>query len=205
MDTRQKSGIIPWQKVSRKKGSTMKSLLAEFKEFINRGNVIDMAVGIIIGAAFTAIVTSLTDDIINPFIKLITGGAGTDVAGLTIPVPGTENGIDFGAFISAIINFLIVAWVVFMIVKAFNKMKDGTAKLPFRKNAKGEEVIEHAPTCPFCLEEINVGATRCPHCTAELARPGRSDHRDREEVAISTPVIGPGTPNASLAAVRRAR
>ena len=171
MDTRQKSGIIPWQKVSRKKGSAMKSLLAEFKEFINRGNVIDMAVGIIIGAAFTAIVTSLTDDIINPLIKLITGGNGTDVAGLTIPVAGTENGIDFGAFISAIINFLIVAWVVFMIVKAFNKMKDGTAKLPFMKNAKGEEVIEHAPTCPFCLEEINVGATRCPHCTAELPAP----------------------------------
>ena len=141
----------------------MKSLLAEFKEFINRGNVIDMAVGIIIGAAFTAIVTSLTDDIINPLIKLITGGNGTDVAGLTIPVAGTENGIDFGAFISAIINFLIV--------KAFNKMKDGTAKLPFMKNAKGEEVIEHAPTCPFCLEEINVGATRCPHCTAELPAP----------------------------------
>ena len=171
MDTRQKSAIIPWQKVSREKGSTMKSLLAEFKEFINRGNVIDMAVGIIIGAAFTAIVTSLTDDIINPLIKLITGGNGTDVAGLTIPVAGTENGIDFGAFISAIINFLIVAWVVFMIVKAFNKMKDGTAKLPFMKNAKGEEVIEHAPTCPFCLEEINVGATRCPHCTAELPAP----------------------------------
>ena len=171
MDTRQKNAIIPWQKVSREKGSTMKSLLAEFKEFINRGNVIDMAVGIIIGAAFTAIVTSLTDDIINPLIKLITGGNGTDVAGLTIPVAGTENGIDFGAFISAIINFLIVAWVVFMIVKAFNKMKDGTAKLPFRKNAKGEEVIEHAPTCPFCLEEINVGATRCPHCTAELPAP----------------------------------
>ena len=171
MDTRQKSAIIPWQKVSREKGSTMKSLLAEFKEFINRGNVIDMAVGIIIGAAFTAIVTSLTDDIINPLIKLITGGNGTDVAGLTIPVAGTENGIDFGAFISAIINFLIVAWVVFMIVKAFNKMKDGMAKLPFMKNAKGEEVIEHAPTCPFCLEEINVGATRCPHCTAELPAP----------------------------------
>ena len=84
----------------------MKSLLAEFKEFINRGNVIDMAVGIIIGAAFTAIVTSLTDDIINPLIKLITGGNGTDVAGLTIPVAGTENGIDFGAFISAIICLL---------------------------------------------------------------------------------------------------
>ncbi|MCI8305698.1 MscL family protein [Adlercreutzia muris] len=79
--------------------------------------------------------------------------------------------MDFGAFISAIINFLIVAWVVFMIVKAFNKMKDGTAKLPFLKNAKGEEVIEHAPTCPFCLEEVNVGATRCNHCTAELPAP----------------------------------
>ena len=68
-------------------------------------------------------------------------------------------------------DYIIVAWVVFMIVKAFNKMKDGTAKLPFMKNAKGEEVIEHAPTCPFCLEEINVGATRCPHCTAELPAP----------------------------------
>ena len=157
-------------KVHHEKGLSMKNLLAEFKEFINRGNVIDMAVGIIIGAAFTAIVTSLTDDIINPLIKLITGGNGTDVAGLTIPVPGTENGIDFGAFISAIINFLIVAWVVFMIVKAFNKMKDGSAKLPFRKK-NGENVIEHAPTCPFCLEEINVGATRCPHCTAELPAP----------------------------------
>ena len=172
----------------------MKSLLAEFKEFINRGNVIDMAVGIIIGAAFTAIVTSLTDDIINPLIKLITGGNGTDVAGLTIPVAGTENGIDFGAFISAIINFLIVAWVVFMIVKAFNKMKDGTAKLPFLKNAKGEEVIEHAPTCPFCLEEINVGATRCPHCTAELPAPAE---------VTSDPVTGTAARSASPAAARR--
>jgi large conductance mechanosensitive channel len=143
----------------------MKALISEFKEFINRGNVMDMAVGVIIGAAFTAIVTSLTDDIINPLIKLITGG-GTDVAGLTIPVAGTENGIDFGAFISAIINFLIVAWCVFMIVKAFNKMKDGSAKLPFNKK-EGETVIEHAPKCPYCLEEVNVGATRCNHCTGE--------------------------------------
>ena len=69
----------------------MKSLLAEFKEFINRGNVIDMAVGIIIGAAFTAIVTSLTDDIINPLIKLITGGNGTDVAGLPSPSPAPRT------------------------------------------------------------------------------------------------------------------
>ena len=92
-----------------------------------------------------------------------------------------------------------------MIVKAFNKMKDGTAKLPFRKNAKGEEVIEHAPTCPFCLEDSERGRHPLPPLHRRAARPGRSDHRDREEVAISTPVIGPGTPNASLAAVRRAR
>lgn len=154
----------------------MKGLISEFKDFINRGNVIDMAVGIIIGGAFTTIVSSLTDDIINPFIKLITGGAGTDVAGLTIPVPGTENGIDFGAFISAIINFLIVAWVVFMMVKAFNKMKAGGAKIT-KRNKDGEEQVEVAPTCPFCLEEVNVGATRCPHCTAELPSPAEVTYK----------------------------
>ncbi len=146
----------------------MKNLISEFREFINRGNVMDMAVGVIIGAAFTAIVTSLTSDIINPFIKLITGGNGTEVAGLTIPVAGTENGIDFGAFISAVINFLIVAWVVFLIVKAFNKMKDAGSRV-CKKN--GECVEEKAPECPFCLEEVREGATRCPHCAAELPAP----------------------------------
>ena len=144
-------------------------IIKEFKEFIARGNVMDMAVGIISGAAFTAIVTSLTDDIINPLIKLVTGGNGTDVAGLTIPVPGTENGIDFGAFISAIINFLIVAFVVFMMVKAFNKMKEHGSRVAVRKN--GEKFEETPPTCPFCLEEVNAGATRCSHCAAELPHP----------------------------------
>ena len=99
------------------------SLISEFKEFINRGNVMDMAVGVIIGGAFTSIVTSLTNDIINPLIKLVSGG-GTEISGLTIPVPGTERGIDFSSFISAIINFLIVAVVVFLIVKAFNKAQN---------------------------------------------------------------------------------
>lgn len=154
-------------------------IVSEFKEFINRGNVIDMAVGIIIGAAFVAIVTSLTDDIINPFIKLITGGNGTDVAGLTIPVAGTENGIDFGAFISAIINFLIVAWIVFLMVKAFNKMKDGGAKR-VKKSKGGEELVEQAPTCPFCLEEVNVGSTRCPHCTGEFTAPAEVTYAPAE-------------------------
>ena len=142
-------------------------IMSEFKEFINRGNVMDMAVGIIIGAAFTAIVTSLVDCIITPLIYLITGGNGTDVAGLRIPVGGDQY-IDFGAFIGAIINFLIIALCVFLIVKAFNKMKDGTVHLP---GHKGEKTIEHAPVCPFCKEEVNVGATKCCHCASELPAP----------------------------------
>ena len=99
-------------------------IVSEFREFIERGNVMDMAVGIIVGAAFTAIVTSLVDNIITPFITLVTGGNGTEVKGLSIPVPGTENGIDFGAFIGAVINFLIIAFVVFLMVKAMNKLRD---------------------------------------------------------------------------------
>ncbi|MDD7369131.1 MAG: large conductance mechanosensitive channel protein MscL [Berryella intestinalis] len=139
----------------------MKNLLAEFKEFIMRGNVMELAVGIIIGGAFTAIVASLTGDIINPLIVLISGG-GTEVSGLTIPVAGTEKGIDFGAFITAIINFLIIALVVFFLVKAVNKAM-AIGKKPVEEKA--------APTCPFCLEEVKEGATRCPHCAGEFEHP----------------------------------
>lgn len=135
----------------------MKKFMTEFKEFIARGNVMDMAIGIIIGSAFTAIVTSLVNDIINPFIKLISGG-GTEVSGLSIPVPGTENGIDFGAFISAIINFLIIALIVFLLVKAVNKFMN--------RNKETEAVA--TPVCPHCLEEVKDGATRCPHCAGEI-------------------------------------
>lgn len=142
----------------------MKKFLEEFKEFIQQGNVMDMAIGIIIGGAFTAIVTSLVNDIINPFIKLISGG-GTEVSGLSIPVPGTQNGIDFGAFISAIINFLIIALIVFCMVKALNKFMKAS-KLEKDKEEAVEEVA--APHCPHCLEEVKEGATRCPHCTGEI-------------------------------------
>lgn len=142
----------------------MKKFIEEFKEFIQQGNVMDMAIGIIIGGAFTAIVTSLVNDIINPFIKLISGG-GTEVSGLSIPVPGTQNGIDFGAFISAIINFLIIALIVFCMVKALNKFMKAS-KLKKDEEEAGEEVT--APHCPHCLEEVKEGATRCPHCTGEI-------------------------------------
>ena len=138
------------------------SLMQEFKEFINQGNVMDMAVGIIIGGAFTAIVTALTTNIINPLITVITGGNGTQVGGLV--VPGTE--IDFGAFISAIINFLIIAVVVFCLVKAVNSFK--------KIGKKPEEPEPDAPVCPFCLEEVKVGSTRCPHCAGEFKEPAAS-------------------------------
>ena len=115
----------------------MRKFINEFKEFINRGNVMDMAVGVIIGGAFTSIVTALTNNIINPLISVIAGGGAGEISGLV--VPGTD--IDFGAFISACINFLIVAFVVFCLVKALNKAKD------------------HKP-----------GATRCPHCGSDLTQ-----------------------------------
>ena len=99
-------------------------MIQEFKDFIAKGNVMDMAVGIIIGAAFTAIVTSLVDDLINPIISLFTGGI--DFSNLGIPLSEGEEAAIFayGNFIMAIINFLIIAWVVFLLVKMVNRVKD---------------------------------------------------------------------------------
>lgn len=141
----------------------MKKFLHEFKEFINRGNVMDLAVAVIIGGAFTSIVTALTTNIINPLISVIAGGGAEAVSGLVIP--GTD--IDFGAFISACINFLIVAFVVFLLVKAVNKAQD----LGHRIRGKEDVAEKPAPTCPYCLEEVKVGATRCPHCAAAFDNP----------------------------------
>ena len=147
----------------------MKKFITEFKDFIAQGNAMDMAVGIIIGAAFTAIVTSLVDDIINPLISLITGGNGTDVSWLNV------DGIMFGNFIGAVINFLIIAFVVFLLIKGITKMKD-MGKVAQKKFLKkdGVEMVETAPTCPFCQEEVIVGATRCPHCTSEFEKPAEA-------------------------------
>lgn len=139
----------------------MKKLVKEFQEFISRGNVIDMAIGVIIGGAFTAIVTSLTEDIINPLIKLIAGGNVDEIGGLV--VPGTE--IDFGKFLGAIINFLIVAAIVFAIIKAFNEAQRLALS---RVHTEEQPPAAPAPICPFCLEEHKPGATRCPHCGSKL-------------------------------------
>ena len=142
----------------------MKQFFEEFKEFINRGNVMDMAVGVIIGGAFTSIVTALTNNIITPLINLVAGGNATEVSGLVIP--GTS--IDFGAFIGAVINFLIVAFVVFCLVRVVNRASDLGKKLVGKDGEETEP--EPDPTCPYCLEIHKAGATRCPHCGSELPR-----------------------------------
>jgi large conductance mechanosensitive channel len=140
---------------------------SEFKEFISKGSVMDMAVGIIIGGAFTAIVTSLVEKIIQPIISML-GGSNLEGLGITLPNGGF---IDFGAFISAIINFFIVALIVFAMVKAMNKFQEATSALLKKEE---EEAEAAAPTCPFCLEEVKEGATRCPHCAGVFDEPAKA-------------------------------
>lgn len=135
----------------------MKKFLEEFKLFALRGNVIDLAVGVIIGGAFQAIVKSLTDDILMPLLGLFVRSDFKDVA---VRILGVE--VRYGAFISSVINFLIMAFLIFILVKGMNALS--------RLGRKAEEEIEEATTkkCPFCCSEIAVEALRCPHCTSVL-------------------------------------
>ena len=152
----------------------MKKFFKEFKEFAMRGNVIDLAVGVIIGGAFQTIVKSLVDDIVMPLIGLITkNDFATKFVQLTDrenPVAtieeATEAGVSiltYGNFISAIINFIIMAFVIFVFIKLLNKLTT---------LGKKEEVVEEAaPTtkiCPFCKSEIAIDATKCAHCTSDV-------------------------------------
>lgn len=135
----------------------MKSFMNEFKKFICRGNVMDMAVGIIIGGAFTAIVNSLVTDIINPLLGLF---GGTNFDNLVWNITG-DVVLAYGKFITAVINFLIMAFVIFLLIRTINKISD--------KYGKKEE--PKAPTkkkCPYCKSDIALDATKCPHCTSQL-------------------------------------
>lgn len=146
-------------------------IIKEFKEFINRGNVVDMAVGVMIGAAFKGIVDSIVADLISPVIGLIFKKDFSEVKYVLekaeIAADGTiiseEVAIRYGAFIMAIINFLIIAFILFLMVKMINS----THKL-------GKMEVEEAPAepttkiCPHCKSEIAIDATRCAHCTSEL-------------------------------------
>lgn len=135
--------------------------LNEFKKFILRGNVVDMAVGVIVGGAFTSIVTSLNQDILTPILGIF---GGTDFSNLKVALGSGENApvLAYGNFITAVINFLITAFVIFCLVKGINTISD---------KLKRKEEQPAAPTtkkCPFCKSEIAIDATRCPHCTSQL-------------------------------------
>lgn len=154
----------------------MKKFFGEFKDFIAKGNVIDLAVGVIIGGAFSGIVTSLVNDIVTPLITLITGRLAFSDMFVVLTkgveeIPATlaeaqELGLstlNYGLFVQGVINFIITAFVIFLLVKFINKIRT--------MGAKKEEVVEEAPTtkvCPFCKSEIALDATRCPHCTSEV-------------------------------------
>lgn len=136
----------------------IKAFINEFKEFALKGNVVSMAVGIIIGGAFQSIVTSLIDNIINPIIGCFSTGG---IKGLSVTIWNAE--LFIGNFIMDVINFLVMAFVIFLIVKAMNKAMS--------LGKKKEEPKPAEPTtkvCPYCRSEISILATRCPHCTSVL-------------------------------------
>lgn len=127
----------------------MKAFFREFKEFIAKGNIVDMAVGIIIGSAFTAIVTSLVEDIFTPIFGLLIPSS--DFADWTVA------GFAVGNFVNAVITFLLTAFVLFIILKFINRFK-----------RKEEPAAPVTKVCPYCKSEINIEATKCPHCTSEV-------------------------------------
>ncbi len=136
----------------------MKKFIEEFKTFALRGNVMDMAIGVIIGGAFTSIVTSLTENLINPILGV--AGA-TDLSNLVLKIGNVE--LKYGAFISSIINFIILALILFCMIKAVNKLM----------NHHKKPEAPAAPTtkiCPYCCSEIPIAATKCAHCASELPK-----------------------------------
>ncbi len=143
-------------------------MIKEFKEFISKGNVMDLAVGVIIGGAFGKIVTSLVNDVIMPIIGILTGGinfadrfinlSGTEYATIAAAEEAGAAILKYGAFIQNIIDFLIIAFVIFIVIKQINRFKREEEPAP----ATTKE-------CPFCKSEVPLEATRCPHCTSELA------------------------------------
>lgn len=153
----------------------MKKVMNEFKEFIMRGNVIDLAVGVIIGGAFQAIVNSVVKDIVTPLIGLLTKGMdftnkfivlGSDQEFATLADAQAAGAatLNYGSFITAVINFLIMSVVIFFLVKGINKIANMGKK-------KEEEAPVEEPTtkvCPFCKSEIAIDATKCAHCTSDV-------------------------------------
>ncbi len=163
----------------------MKKFFKEFKDFALKGNMIDLAIGMIIGTAFNKIVSSFVNDIIMPVLGIFTGKL--DFSQLFVALDGKKYAtlaeaeeagaaiVRYGSFISGVIDFLVMALVVFLIVRQINKLRDLKTKLEQKEAAESLAVAaaeeEAKPTkkiCPFCKSEIAIDATRCPHCTSEL-------------------------------------
>lgn len=153
----------------------MKKFTTEFKEFISKGNALDLAIGVIIGGAFGAIINSLVEDLIMPVIGMLLGkinftdlfiqlnrSAVTIPAGTTLAAAREAGAVVFayGSFLMTIVNFLIIALVIFLLVRAINKM---------RKPTEAPAAAPATKVCPFCKTEIPLEATRCPHCTSQLS------------------------------------
>jgi len=144
-------------------------MLQEFKEFTMRGNVLDMAIGVIIGAAFGKIITSFVNDILMPPIGLLLGGV--DFSNLFVNLSGQPYGsleeaqaagaatINYGLFLNTVLDFIIVAFVIFLLIRQVNRLKREPEALPAEPTTK---------ECPYCLSTIPIKATRCPHCTSEI-------------------------------------
>ncbi len=159
----------------------MKKFFSDFKAFISKGNILDMAVGVVVGGAFSKIVSSLVADIINPLVGLATGSVQLSDMKLilqdkiaTIGADGkevieqAEIALKYGNFLQMIIDFLIIAFSIFVVLKI---MMNAQKKLEFLKKKEAVVEVPQEPTtkvCPFCQSEISIKATKCPHCTSEL-------------------------------------
>ena len=145
-------------------------MLKEFKEFATKGNIFDMAIGVIVGGAFQKIVTSLVNDIIMPLVAIFTGKVSFDDLTLVIG----NSSIKYGAFITTIVDFLIIAFSIFIAFRTFTKLNNKAKELvnhnENEQNNEGNENSEEPTTklCPYCYSEIHIKATKCPHCTSSL-------------------------------------
>ncbi len=133
-------------------------MLKEFKEFALRGNVVDLAVGVIIGGAFGKIVSSLVGDVIMPLVGLLTGGV--NLSGLAFTVG--EATVRYGNFLQSVVDFLIIAFSVFLFVRAFNRLRA-------KPTVPATPIEPTTRECPYCFSTIPIKATRCPHCTSALS------------------------------------
>ena len=170
-------------------------MLKEFKEFAMKGNVMDLAIGVVIGAAFQKIVTSLVEDVIMPFISILTGKI--DFSDMVLTVGNAS--IKYGNFITTIVNFLIISFSIFLVVKYINKLNklkdlndkfvdsiDKKGKLKKYRKTEIEPVVSEPETkvCPYCLTEIKYKATKCPNCTSELPIIESSQSQEQPKIEV---------------------